>query len=135
RACTTRARGRGWGVRGDPTVDGWWETVLDDLGDARPDVTLRDAPVDAPMFALPRITLGQPGDAARRHDHADLRLGEPIGEGGMGIVYVAQQDALEREVAVKRARSADPRAGAALLREARFMGQLEHPNVIPVHVL
>jgi serine/threonine-protein kinase len=58
-----------------------------------------------------------------------------LGEGGMGVVHLAEQRALGREVAVKSLR-ADARTADAtlkLLREAWITGALEHPNVIPVH--
>lgn len=58
-----------------------------------------------------------------------------LGEGGMGVVHLAEQRALGREVAVKSvkadARTAD--TTLKLLREAWITGALEHPNVIPVH--
>ncbi len=58
-----------------------------------------------------------------------------LGEGGMGVVHLAEQRALGREVAVKSvkldARTAD--TTLKLLREAWITGALEHPNVVPVH--
>ncbi len=59
-----------------------------------------------------------------------------LGRGGMATVWLADQPALAREVAIKRV--SDPGDGDAhllLLREAVITGQLEHPNVVPVHVL
>jgi eukaryotic-like serine/threonine-protein kinase len=66
----------------------------------------------------------------------DIELGETIGEGGMGIVWMGTQRPLRREVAVKSVRDDAP-AGAteALLREARVTGALEHPNVVPIHAV
>ena len=60
------------------------------------------------------------------------RLERQLGAGGMGVVYAAFDPSLERRVAIKvlRAGSADaPR----LLREARAMARLDHPNVVTVH--
>ncbi len=64
-----------------------------------------------------------------------LRLGATIGEGGMGIVRVADQVAVGRQVAVKtlRADRNAPEMVLHLLREAWMTGGLEHPNIIPVH--
>ncbi|MDB4987047.1 MAG: hypothetical protein JWN04_2225 [Myxococcaceae bacterium] len=62
-------------------------------------------------------------------------IGE-LGRGGMAVVYLAEQLPLGREVAIKRA--LDPRSaesGLLLLREAMITGQLEHPNIVPVHAL
>ena len=62
---------------------------------------------------------------------------EKIGEGGMAVVYLAQDPALGRLVAVK---ALDGRPGnghgghrSSFLREARAAGQLQHINVVSVH--
>jgi eukaryotic-like serine/threonine-protein kinase len=70
-------------------------------------------------------------------NNAELRLGIPIGEGGMGLVRLAEQLPLHREVAVKTLREGHKEAGAAweLLREAWLTGGLEHPNIIPIYSL
>ena len=59
-----------------------------------------------------------------------------IGRGGMGIVYLAREARLARQVAIKvlppaLADRADLRA--AFLREAQTVAQLNHPNIVPVH--
>lgn len=65
---------------------------------------------------------------------ADFELGETIGVGGMGQVMSARQTALDRPVAAKFLR--DPQGDpTALLREAIVTGRLEHPNIVPVHLL
>jgi serine/threonine-protein kinase len=68
----------------------------------------------------------------------DLKLKAPIGRGGMGQVLGAEQVALSRTVAVKRSlRGSKDRqaAAAALIREGRATGALEHPNIVPVYAL
>jgi serine/threonine protein kinase len=61
-------------------------------------------------------------------------LEERLGEGGMGTVYAAYDDALDREVAVKVAHTRDDGALAERLRqEARVLARLEHPGIVPVH--
>ncbi|MCC6623649.1 MAG: serine/threonine protein kinase [Deltaproteobacteria bacterium] len=64
-------------------------------------------------------------------------LGPVLGVGGMGAVHVAEQPALRREVAVKLLLPERKSAAAstALLQEAWVMGTLEHPNIVPVHLL
>ncbi len=66
-----------------------------------------------------------------------LRIGEVIGEGGMGIIRAAEQIALGRSVAVKTLKpgTASPMAVRDLLREAWITGAVEHPSVVPVHYL
>ena len=59
-----------------------------------------------------------------------------IGAGGMGDVYAAFDEQLDRKVAVKVLRRDQARGGewnARLLREAQAMARLSHPNVITVH--
>ncbi len=66
----------------------------------------------------------------------DYALRGPLGLGGMAVVWLAQQDALAREVAIKCQRDPDDAdASLLLLREAVVTGQLEHPNIVPVHAL
>ena len=61
---------------------------------------------------------------------------ERIGRGGMGTVYAAYDEQLDRKVAVKVLESPD-RAGdlaqRRLQREAQAMARLSHPNVVTVH--
>jgi serine/threonine protein kinase len=67
----------------------------------------------------------------------EVELGELIGEGGMGQIFSAKQRSLSREVAVKKLKPnrRHPNAINALLREAKRTGSLEHPNIVPVHLL
>ena len=65
---------------------------------------------------------------------------EPIGRGGMGIVWRAHDELLDREVAVKEVRYADMLGednqedfNRRTKREARAAGRLTHPNVVVVH--
>jgi len=59
---------------------------------------------------------------------------EPIGEGGMGMVYRALDTGLEREVAVKVLRApTDAGLAARFRQEARVLARLEHPGIVPIH--
>ena len=61
---------------------------------------------------------------------------ETLGTGGFGVVLRAYDPDLDRPVAVKllRIHAASTDAGVeALLREARIMAQLSHPNTVTVH--
>ncbi len=60
----------------------------------------------------------------------------PLGQGGMAKVYLALQQSLDREIALKillptLAQDAD--ASARFLREARLAANLHHPNIVPIH--
>jgi eukaryotic-like serine/threonine-protein kinase len=63
------------------------------------------------------------------------RILERIGSGGMGAVYLAEDSALARRVALKILDLPDARGELAqrLLREAHILATLEHPGIVPVH--
>jgi serine/threonine protein kinase/CHASE2 domain-containing sensor protein len=67
---------------------------------------------------------------------AGYELEEPIGRGGMGVVYRATQEALGRTVALKLIasdRASSPVFRARFERESRLAAAIEHVNVIPVY--
>jgi serine/threonine-protein kinase len=85
---------------------------------------------------LPSLDLVAGGAPSAERDRAEFTVAGVLGEGGMGRVLVARQRSLARDVAVKVRRPEAPiEAGAALLSEARIMGHLEHPSIVPVHAL
>ncbi len=94
-----------------------------------------EPPPRAGEDSLPRISLGgEIAGADAGASGADLELIGVLGAGGLGRVMLARQRSVGREVAVKVAH--DPTRGSAALRvEARTMGRLEHPNVVPVHAI
>ena len=62
-------------------------------------------------------------------------LQRELGRGGMGIVYLAQDVALERPVAIKLlqpALASQPALKHRFLLEARTAARLSHPNIIPI---
>ncbi|HSR97376.1 MAG TPA: serine/threonine-protein kinase [Kofleriaceae bacterium] len=63
------------------------------------------------------------------------RLERILGSGGMGVVWAAFDPDLERAVAIKVLRSIDDGASlrTRLLREARAMARLKHPNILTVY--
>ncbi|MEM9458441.1 MAG: serine/threonine-protein kinase [Myxococcota bacterium] len=61
---------------------------------------------------------------------------EPVGRGGMGTVYAAYDERLDRKVAVKvlrRDELPDERDRARFVREAQALARLSHPHVVTVH--
>lgn len=78
---------------------------------------------------MSEVSLGK----SRRYDVQD-----EIGAGGMGAVFRVVDTELGREVAAKTLRpelSEDPNEVNRFLDEARSTGQLEHPNIVPIHDL
>ncbi|MGA9829051.1 MAG: serine/threonine-protein kinase, partial [Rhodanobacteraceae bacterium] len=64
------------------------------------------------------------------------RLLRQLGRGGMATVYLAIQQSVDREVALKvmsPALLADPNFGARFLREAKIAARLHHRHVVGVH--
>ncbi len=66
----------------------------------------------------------------------DYRLIRELGRGGMGVVYLAQQVTLDRQVAVKVlpfASIIEEKYIERFKNEAKAAAQLEHPNIVPVY--
>ena len=63
------------------------------------------------------------------------RLLDRIARGGMGVVYAAQDEPLQRRVALKvlDLPGTDGDLANRLIREARVLAALEHPGIVPVH--
>src|SRR5947209_12272617 len=63
------------------------------------------------------------------------RLLGRVARGGMGVVYVAEDEKLERRVALKvlDMPGADGDLANRLVREALVLARLEHPGIVPVH--
>jgi streptogramin lyase len=64
------------------------------------------------------------------------RIEEPLGRGGMGIVYRAYDPRLKRSVALKLVApelAGDPRFRERFLCETELAASLEHANVVPIH--
>jgi hypothetical protein len=83
-----------------------------------------------------------PGVAAAAEPDGDpntrigrFRLRRELGRGGYGIVYLANDPFLDREVAVKIPRPGadfDPEAGHRLAVEAQAAARMAHPNIVPL---
>ncbi|MHC4504104.1 MAG: serine/threonine-protein kinase [Planctomycetota bacterium] len=85
----------------------------------------------APGSLPAQPTGGQTGGADRRL--GDYLLEERIGEGGMGLVFVARRLSDNKQVALKvlsPASDTDPEAVTRFRREAQFMLQLDHPHIV-----
>ena len=85
-----------------------------------------------PLEALPPLDIKQ-----QTEDEAAFEIIGPLGVGGMGVVELARQNAMQREVVIKRPHNIDASSHQinALVKEGVLTGRLEHPNIIPVHFL
>ncbi|MEZ6057384.1 MAG: protein kinase [Planctomycetaceae bacterium] len=80
----------------------------------------------------------------------DFRLDKKLGEGGMGVVYLANQTSLNRNVALKMIKPISEKESQRLHKSGRFetvrdqrhsqfvteaviTGDLEHPNIVPIY--
>jgi serine/threonine protein kinase len=76
-------------------------------------------------------------DGAEAPDLAGTRyrLLDRIARGGMGVVYAAEDENLQRRVALKvlDVPGSDGDLANRLIREARVLAALEHPGIVPVH--
>lgn len=89
-------------------------------------------PADA-LSSLTAHARGQAGAAAPRRI-GRFQVRRLLGQGAQSFVYLAFDPQLEREVAIKMLALAprDNAQGPGLLGEARTVGRLRHPNIVPV---
>ena len=66
------------------------------------------------------------------HTIGRYRLGRVIGSGAFGTVYEAEDPELDRRVAVKLLAVRSAKEAARVVREARLLATLSHPNVVQV---
>jgi len=114
-------------------------------------VTRRKEPTDPTLTPSQALSLDKTIDSSEtandsapsRDDHPPdasmpgYKLRRKIGVGGMGEVVLARDTKLDRDVAIKRLRSAKPSPATVkrFLREAKIQARLDHPAIVPVHEL
>ncbi len=83
------------------------------------------------------VRLGRPEPMQLRR-LGDFRLVRELGRGGMGVVYEAHQESMDRRVALKilpTGVAADRTAFLRFMREAQTAGRLRHEAIVGVHSL
>ena len=114
----------------DPALRARLDTI--DQGPGATISTLEWVADDAPPPPQEKLPVAPMGG----QDDDELEIVDLLGKGGMGVVHVARQSSLAREVALKMPHEdAKPHTQQALVDEARTTGMLEHPNIPPVHSL
>ncbi len=103
-------------------------------GEPTEQTAIVDAPAKLPADDYAPAPLLAPGAKVGRYV-----IVEPLGQGGMGVVYVADDPGLGRRVALKLLRpelieeEGDSQGRERLVREAHAMAKLNHPNVVTIY--
>jgi len=122
-------------TEGQQTVDGTVSLQVTYVGEG----TLREGESPAPITGE-RSSIAPVSTSEARHlteviDPKRYTVLGKIGAGGMATVYLARDQSLLRSVALK-VQHADPDGGnGRFLEEAQVLGQLEHPNIVPLYTL
>jgi tetratricopeptide (TPR) repeat protein len=112
-------------------ADGRARDVLKSIADEGVQESISTFPPAAGYLLMQ--TVDQPAEQRSRYTLTRLH-----GEGGLGQVWVAHDNDLERDVAfkqIKPERAGHPEVWRRFLKEAKITGQLEHPNIVPVYEL
>ncbi len=110
-------------------------SLLADLCSAHPDLA---EPLRRRIGILQQAGLLTPLTATGPRRLGDFRLEGELGAGGMGVVHLATQVSLGRRVALKIIRPEQSFFDVArkrFLREAEAVARLQHPGIVPVHVV
>jgi serine/threonine-protein kinase len=94
------------------------------------------ATVQAPAKTFARSTVLPRAKAPAPADKPRFQPIDSLGAGGVGEVVLVEDQDIERKVAIKRLKpeqEANPEAVHRFADEVRIVGQLEHPNIAPVH--
>src|ERR1051326_208154 len=92
--------------------------------------------VDSPAYQAAAEMLIDGAEFKAGQAVADYRIISPLGEGGMGKVYLAEDTRLHRPVALKflsRAFTEDYDRLRRFQQEARAASALNHPNILTIH--
>ena len=134
----------------------YWGTLLVSLEEQRkPGQSTQQQPaiersINETKLQIRQRDLASPLDRKRKKSDSDYRLIRLLGKGGMGSVFVARQTSLDRMIAVKVIRPMEEQKRKKLkkkgrleevekdrrhqfLSEAVVTGDLDHPNIVPIH--
>ncbi len=127
-------------------ADAWGGDMID-AANERPDMTIKSADLQKSShnhtLVITEKKLGttnildyQKGKPFPEPKEPEYELLKKLGEGGMGLVFMARQRSIDREVALKMLKpktAKDPEQRAKFLTEAVVTGDLDHPNIVPIY--
>ena len=127
---------------GDPSMRAELTSLLEAGADSASVPRARAAVAAAARALAVNTGGGSPASDGSLQHMLEVALGQqyeivrPLGQGGMGAVYLARERSLERFVAIKvlRPELAEAHDGRERFRrEARIAAQLSHPGIVPLH--
>jgi len=125
------------GEDGDAAEQGLQETYVPDEADTGDlaEMARSDAIPKSTSAAKTSSSSKESSGKSRASELGDFKLLKKLGEGGMGEVYLARQQGLNRNVALKvlsKQLGKKDTFVERFFREARAMARLDHPNVLKV---
>ncbi len=122
-----------------PRPDAFADTVAGETAKAATTSDDRESEVPGQLAKSLEKKPKAPKEAKHEYQAGEIiagkyQLSRVIGEGGMGAVWLARNQALDIDVAVKliRRERASPEAAQRLLQEARAAARLGHPSIVRV---
>src|SRR5678815_2986140 len=122
------------------------EDILRETADRPRDISMLETQESRPplprgssgLLATAAAAAAADGIGARRvrtprmtgHTLGRYTMIDRLGAGAMGVVYRAEDEGLGRQIALKLLHRPDPALTDRLVREARSMAQVNHPNVV-----
>ncbi len=120
-------------------ADGEGDAAVESVCRAHPE---HAAKIRERLERLRRMGFSTAGGGERGRDFpdrlGDFRLLERLGGGGMGVVYLARQEPLGRDVALKLIRPDQvffPGARERFRREVEAVARLQHPGIVPIYTV
>ncbi|CAM9963727.1 unnamed protein product, partial [Discosporangium mesarthrocarpum] len=124
-----------------------WGADMAEAANERPDMTIKSADlqesnpnhtlvITEKKLGTTNISDYKKGNPFPEPKEPEYELLKKLGEGGMGLVFMARQRSIDREVALKMLKpktAKDPEQRAKFLTEAVVTGDLDHPNIVPIY--